>query len=78
MRLTELEPQISGAGILTFWCPNCKNTEAHKIRVPLAPAVTNGNSWQHSGQSVENLTLHPSVDAGCFHGYITNGDITPA
>ena len=27
------------------------------------------------GDSLETLTLEPSIDAGCWHGHITNGEI---
>lgn len=40
--------------------------------------------WKRSGESFENLTLHPSVDASgysrngtpCWHGWLKNGEIS--
>lgn len=37
--------------------------------------------WQRTGDTIETLTLTPSVDAqpgnpSCWHGFITNGAIT--
>lgn len=31
--------------------------------------------WRVSGDSVENLTLTPSIDCECWHGHVTNGEI---
>lgn len=78
MTLRDLNPKLSG-GFLRFDCPVCTaNDNAHKIRVPLAPATDRfGQSWQHTGEYPDTLTLRPSIDAGCWHGHITNGEITP-
>ncbi len=35
--------------------------------------------WHREGDTFENLTLTPSIDAskfGCWHGFITNGEIS--
>jgi hypothetical protein len=29
--------------------------------------------WTVSGDALESLTLQPSIDCGCWHGYVTNG-----
>lgn len=54
--------------------------------VPPAPEHTGSRSrdgrpsrWTMSGTSLEDLTLHPSVDVGtpsCWHGWIRNGEVT--
>jgi hypothetical protein len=77
MKLSELDPKLSDSGFLRFDCPACsKSWNAHGIRVPLAPAVDGrGQSWQHTGAFPDSLTLTPSVDAGCWHGRIVNGEI---
>lgn len=75
MTLADVDARIKG-GFLIFDCPNpeCPNGR-HGIRVPLAPQVDrHGQSWQHSGE-LPNLTLTPSVDAGCWHGFIRNGEL---
>lgn len=76
IRLSALEPNLK-EGFLSFWCPVCRDDSAHKIRVPLAPTKDRyEQSWQHSGECPDTLTLTPSVDAGCWHGYIQNGELT--
>lgn len=77
MRLSELDPKLAD-GFLRFDCPVCSlANDCHAIRVPLAPAVdSRGQSWQHTGEFPETLTLKPSINAGCWHGYITNGEVT--
>ena len=77
MKLRDLDPKLSDSGILRFDCPTCSpKGNAHGIRVPLAPAVDKyGQSWQHTGEFPDTLTLTPSVNAGCWHGSIKNGDI---
>lgn len=40
--------------------------------------VPPGHLWARSGETFENLTLSPSVDAspaGCWHGFVRNGAI---
>lgn len=72
-KLTDFDPVITANGFLVFDCPACSGDNAHRIRVPLAPAVDAQNhSWQHTGD-LSNLTLTPSVDGGCWHGNIVNG-----
>lgn len=72
MRLSELSPKLV-ADILVFDCP-CGNCGG-RVRVPLTPLIENGRSWQHSGEFLDSLSLTPSVNAGCWHGHITNGEI---
>ena len=31
--------------------------------------------WHVAGDSFDNLTLTPSIDGGCWHGYVTHGEI---
>ena len=80
MKLTDLDPKLSEGNILTFDCPVCKGDNAHKIRVPLKPAPPNasGCSWDHTGSFPDTLSITPSINAGegCWHGYITNGQLT--
>lgn len=75
MKLKDLDAKLN-ENVLTFDCPSCKDQNAHKIRVPLSPATDrHGQSWNHGGEFPETLTLQPSVDAGCWHGWITNGEV---
>jgi hypothetical protein len=78
MKLSELDPKLSDNGFLRFTCPVCSKVgNAHGIRIPLAPTVDKyGHSWKHSGEFPDSLTVTPSINAGCWHGWITNGDVT--
>lgn len=43
------------------------------------PLRGNGPLWQRTGETFEDLTLTPSVDAshfGHWHGFVTNGECT--
>lgn len=31
--------------------------------------------WQVSGSGYADLTLSPSLDAGCWHGFVRSGDV---
>lgn len=48
---------------------------------PDGPSVTTvppGIHWQRSGDTFENLTLSPSIDAsasGHWHGFVSNGEV---
>ena len=51
------------------------------VRGAVLPKGTNvvppGFLWQRTGETFEDLTLTPSVDAspaGCWHGFVTKGD----
>lgn len=79
VRLSDLDPKLAG-GFLRFDCPACSlNGNAHGIRVPLLPQIDRfGQSWGHSGEFPDSLTLTPSIDAGCLHGHIVNGEIRRA
>lgn len=75
MRLETLEPRWKN-GILVFNCPCGKCGGRLRARTQLAtgPKLTGDEHvWQVSGE-YPNLTLHPSVDAGCWHGWIKNGE----
>lgn len=87
MRLTELEPRWAttskggGRAGVTFLCPHCKEQRlAVFFSNPLDGAPPHdGRTWQRSGESFEDMTLSPSVDAsasGHWHGFITSGNIT--
>ena len=77
MRLTELDAKLTDDGILKFDSPSCtRSGNPHAIRVALAPAKTAaGAAWHHTGKFPDTLTLEPSINAGCWHGYITNGEV---
>ena len=43
------------------------------------PMCPPGILWGRAGDTFENLTIQPSVDAspaGCWHGWVRNGDVT--
>jgi len=91
MRLTELDPHWVAAffggptiGIL-FECPHCRDTHlaVYFVKDAIRPqgAATvhlTDYAWSRTGDSFENLTLTPSIDAsahGHWHGFITNGAV---
>lgn len=76
LKLIDLDPKLAHA-VLTFRCPVCKDTPGeHRIRVTLKGARTIGFQWDWSGTFPNSLTISPSIDAGCWHGFITHGEIT--
>lgn len=77
----------------SFWCPHCGTQRLAIPFTPTMPDgilqalgvawpnpyVNKGNCWQRVGETFENMTLSPSIDAsalGHWHGHITNGEIT--
>lgn len=77
MRLSDLNPKLSDSRILRFDCPTCRD---HGIRIPITGADPNKNGfvWAAEGEFPDTVTLTPSVDAGCWHGFICNGEVTSA
>lgn len=97
MKLIDLDPRwCSSAGRhgmgLTFLCPVHRD---HRLGVQFANPIDGGEPmrdgqrylWQRSGETLETLTLGPSIDASghqcgtddiktpCWHGFITNGEV---
>ena len=64
---------------LEFYCLNREHR--HRVHVWFAgkaPAAAAGPRWQIvGGRGLEDLSLHPSLDAGasCFHVFIHAGEI---
>ena len=85
-RLSDLNPKWtgllrpnSGEG-LTFDCPRCGTS--HRLAVyfsnpvdalPAAPWQT--QQWKREGEEFDSLTLEPSIQYPCFHGWIEEGDV---
>lgn len=76
---------IAEAQGIVFQCPVCKTTNGHYINVTFRDRgvpdhlgshnrENKPSRWAVSGTSFEDLTLHPSVDVGCWHGWVTNGE----
>lgn len=66
-----------------FDCPKCGGHRLltwfkQPIRLPpVAPDLAPGpGRWGFTGSGMENLTLNPSIDAGCWHGWIQEGVVT--
>lgn len=75
MMLVDLNPKSSAinGGFLVFDCP-C-GACAGRIRIPIAPTKDGrGLSWSCTGE-YPNITLSPSINAGCWHGWIVDGRI---
>ena len=94
LRLVDLAPHwycLEEGGLrvgLTFECPHCRTqrlgvTFHEKGQEAITDPYIHAHSdakfiWTKTGDSFENLTLFPSVDAsktGHWHGWITNGEI---
>jgi hypothetical protein len=75
------DTERSGMGI-TFDCPlHLKHRLAVMFANPIdgGTPMTDHNLWQRTGETFDDLTLSPSIDAsqhGCWHGFITNGEVT--
>lgn len=83
---------LADASSLFFLCPACfaKNGGAvgtHGIIVTFAGrgvpddegshnSKGKPSRWNVSGTGLADLTLTPSIDVGCWHAYITNGEAT--
>jgi hypothetical protein len=75
---------------LTFVCPHCQDVRLgvafhHHATAAFDDAIIHAKSpstkhiWDMTGDSFENITLTPSVDAsasGHWHGFIKNGEAT--
>lgn len=80
MKLIELNPKYGSEenirSTVIFDCPKCKG---HKIAVPIPP---HPKAWTITGNSFDNLTLHPSIDHNngtCHsHFFVRNGEIQMA
>jgi hypothetical protein len=82
--LTQLTPQWIGVhrtpdhgeGV-AFECPKCgpKHLIAAYFTNPLdgGPAVPESSKWSRSGSTFEDLTIEPSIQYPCFHGWVENG-----
>lgn len=66
-------------GLLLYSCP-CGAGHAllcwRRGRVP-ADAEPGPGRWDFSGSDLHDLTLSPSVNLGCWHGFVRNGEVTP-
>jgi len=83
-------PDVWGAQGILFLCPACTKVEDgvlidHSILIwfenaeGVAPAPTDATPiprWHREGKTFDTLTLSPSVNASCWHGWIKNGTVT--
>lgn len=72
---------------ITFLCPcGCRGTDRERrLWATFKNPIDGGEAepdwpvyWQRSGETFEDLTLSPSIDAsrfGHWHGFITNGEV---
>ena len=81
-------PQRTGVGV-ALDCPCGKCDEYHWLFVPFTNPIDGGPAvehlgrptWQRTGDTIETLTLSPSIlrsieKGGCgWHGYIENGQV---
>ena len=86
MKLTELQAEFVSSGDrrgvgVALDCP-CGSEACNKIYVPFdrpldGSAPDPGATWQRTGDTIETLTLRPSVLrlSDCrWHGFVTNGE----
>lgn len=82
---------VEDAQGMMFLCPACftKNggpKGTHRIMVTFVDRGVPDNygshardgspsRWVVTGTGFHNLTLSPSVDVGCWHGFVQNGDV---
>ena len=85
-QLCDLHPKLvgllrpcSGEGIL-FDCPKCG--PGHRLAVyfdnPIdgqPPAAWQTPKWVRTGESFEELTIEPSIQYPCFHGWVEDGQV---
>ncbi|MGA2412069.1 MAG: DUF6527 family protein [Candidatus Binataceae bacterium] len=88
-RWTASSPDRSGVG-MTFDCPfhhdgheplrvGCRIGVRFKNPVDGGAPYHEGPLWERQGDTFETLTLKPSIAAtGCWHGFITNGEVVNA
>jgi hypothetical protein len=82
-------PGLFGAHAVMFECPCGKHSNliAFEPTVGTEPTTRGGLSgsggrWKRTGDSIDNLTLAPSIDVNrsapggsCWHGFVRNGGI---
>jgi len=80
MKLRELDPKLSAAtGILVFNCPCGRCGGRIRLRVNSEPSRDpKALQWKMTGEFPDSLTLTPSINAGCWHGYIRDGEVRRA
>lgn len=74
---------VASADGLVFLCPGCYSAAegpegVHSIRVWFAgrrapPEAKPDPRWKVSGTRLHELTLEPSINAECWHGWIREG-----
>lgn len=79
---------LCGQQRLSIWYANPMDGGPPREALPITPDLPEeikrlytcyNNRWQRTGDSFENLTLSPSVDAsgaGHWHGFISEGNVT--
>lgn len=80
------EAPVNNADGAMFLCPACfrKNSGpvgTHSVLVWFRDRVSDERTpgpgrWIASGNTITDLTLSPSVDVGCWHGFVTNGEVS--
>ena len=75
---------------LLFDCPHCSCRLAigfsnpvdggpAEVEMPMGLGQNDGRRWHREGESFDQLTLKPSIDApGHWHGWLTGGELKGA
>lgn len=91
-RIVTPKPSMLAARGVWFLCPACFQKNGGAVGTHLVEATFRGRNvpdhmgsqsknggpsrWDVSGTGLDDLTLQPSIDCGCWHGYVTNGEVT--
>ncbi len=82
-----MKKRPQGDDILYFRCPVCEPSHGIMISWEAPSIVEDGSIWKKTGDSVDNITIKPSIDCSrpskknnhkpCkFHGHVTDGFVT--
>lgn len=76
-QLTGVLRQDSGEGLF-FDCPSCG--PGHRVGVYFSNPLDGGeaarwhqHTWKREGESLEKMTVEPSLEYPCFHGWVEKG-----
>lgn len=84
-KLTDLNPKFTGClrpdsgEQMQFDCPACG--PGHRLSAYFQNPIDGGEAngwtpkWERSGETFEELTITPSIDYGCFHGWVEDGRV---
>ena len=66
LHLRVLDPKLADNGVLRFDCPNPDCCHVIRIETGADKPWSVGGKWP-------DITVSPSINAGCWHGWISGG-----